>query len=199
MSKQIEFFFDVGSPAAYLASTQLPLIARQTGAQILYRPMLLGGVFAATKNASPVSIPAKGAYMLRDLNRFASKYGVSLNFSPHFPINTLMLMRLLSGVQSQKPERFLPLLTQILDAMWVQALNLGDQEVLANILDQGEMEVTEAMSLVQDESVKARLKEQTSEAVARGVFGAPTFFVGSEMFWGQDRLDFVRAAVETSS
>src|SRR5690606_34706627 len=93
MSKTVEFYFDFGSPATYLAWTQLPAICAEAGARLVYRPMLLGGVFQAAGNASPISVPAKGRYMFRDLARFARRYGVPLQFNPHFPINTLALMR----------------------------------------------------------------------------------------------------------
>ena len=106
MSKTVEFFFDLGSPASYLAHTQLPDLCRDAGAELVYRPMLLGAVFQATGNASPAMIPAKGRYMLRDLARFAERYGVPMRFNPHFPINTLTLMRLLVAVQLHQPERF---------------------------------------------------------------------------------------------
>ena len=97
MSKSLEFFFDVGSPTTYLAWTQLPKIAAETGATIIWRPMLLGGVFKATGNQSPVNIPAKARYMLQDLARYARRYGVPMTFNPHFPINTLTLMRGAAG------------------------------------------------------------------------------------------------------
>ena len=93
MSKTLEFFFDLGSPATYLAYTQLPALCAKTGAQVVYQPMLLGGVFKATGNASPIMVPAKGRYMLDDLARYAKRYNVPLRFNPHFPINTLVLMR----------------------------------------------------------------------------------------------------------
>ncbi len=93
MSKQIEFFFDFGSPTTYLAWTQLPRIAAAHGASIAWRPMLLGGVFKATGNHSPIEVPAKGRYTLHDLARYAKRYGVPLAFNPAFPINTLTLMR----------------------------------------------------------------------------------------------------------
>ena len=97
MSKSLEFFFDVGSPTTYLAWTQLPKIAAEAGATIIWRPMLLGGVFKATGNQSPVNIPAKARYMLQDLARYARRYGVPMTFNPHFPINTLTLMRGAAG------------------------------------------------------------------------------------------------------
>ena len=106
MSKTVEFYFDLGSPATYLAYTQLPKICAQTDARLVYIPILLGGVFKATGNASPATVPAKGRYMFQDLDRYAKRYGVPLKFNPHFPINTLMLMRAVTGMQLHHPERF---------------------------------------------------------------------------------------------
>src|SRR5882757_9378298 len=106
MMKQVEFFFDVGSPTTYLAWTQLPTLCAQAGAALVYRPTLLGGVFQATGNASPASVPAKGRYMDVDMARFARRYGVPLAMNPHFPINTLTLMRGATGAQLRAPDRF---------------------------------------------------------------------------------------------
>src|SRR6218665_1581148 len=106
MSKSVEFFFDFGSPTTYLAWTQLPRICAEAGAELIYRPMLLGGVFQATGNASPIEVPAKGKHVMLDLQRFAKRYGVPMAFNPHFPINTLGLMRGAVAVQLRQPERF---------------------------------------------------------------------------------------------
>ena len=193
MSKQVEFFFDFGSPTSYLAWTQLPRIAAAAGAQIVWRPMLLGGVFKATGNQSPVTIPAKGRYMLQDLKRFARRYGVPLAFNPHFPINTLTLMRGAAGYLDT--ERFQPYVQAIFEALWVQQKNLGQPEVLGEVLGAGGFDPAEFERLVNDEAVKQRLKASTEEAIERGVFGAPTFFVGNQLYFGQDRLDFVAEAL----
>lgn len=193
MSKTVEFFFDFGSPTSYLAWTQLPHIAAAAGAQIVWRPMLLGGVFKASGNQSPVSIPAKGRYMLQDLARFARRYEVPLAFNPHFPINTLQLMR--GAVAYLDSEQFLPYAKAVFEALWVQQQNLGNPEVVAAVLSAAGLDAAEFERLVGDEAVKQRLKDNTEEAIRRGVFGAPTFFVGSEMFFGQDRLDFVAEAL----
>lgn len=192
MSKTVEFYFDVGSPASYLAWTQLPALCSQQGAELVYKPMLLGGVFQATGNASPGTVLPKGRYMDIDLGRFAKRYGVTLVMNPHFPINTLMLMRLLIGVQIRQPQRFDALLTVVFNAMWVNARNMNDPAVAAQALGDAGFSVDEVGALVGDPGIKAALKAQTEEAVERGVFGAPTMFVGKDMFFGQDRLDFVR-------
>jgi 2-hydroxychromene-2-carboxylate isomerase len=193
--RQVEYFFDVGSPTSYLASTQLPKIAAETGAAIVWRPMLLGGVFKATGNRSPVEVPAKGRWMNGDIRRWADRYGVPFRFNPHFPINTLTLMRGAAGLQLRRPRDLERYLAVVQHAMWVEPLDVGDPAVLASTLAEAGFDADAFAALVADPEVKARLIATTDEAVARGVFGAPTFFVGEAMFFGQDRLDFVREAL----
>lgn len=195
MSKTVEFFFDLGSPAAYLAYTQLPALCHGAGAELLYRPMLLGGVFQATGNASPVMIPAKGRYMERDLQRFAQRYGVPLRFSPDFPINTLTPMRLLVAVQLYQPARFEVALQALYQALWVEEVNIAKPAEVTEVLTRAGFDAAALQAQIGEPAVKEALKATTEQAVARGVFGAPTCFVGDEMFFGQDRLDFVREAL----
>jgi 2-hydroxychromene-2-carboxylate isomerase len=195
MARSVEYFFDFGSPTSYLAWTQLPKIAAETGAEIVWRPMLLGGVFKATGNASPVTVPAKGRWMNGDILRWAKRYGVPFRFNPHFPINTLTLMRGAAGLQMRQPDDLMRYLEVVHRAMWESPVNLGDPAVLADTLAAAAFDAEAFMALVTDPEVKARLVANTEEAVARGAFGAPTFFVGDAMFFGQDRLDFVREAL----
>jgi 2-hydroxychromene-2-carboxylate isomerase len=195
VSKSVEFFFDVGSPTSYLAWTQLPAICQKAGAELIYRPMLLGAVFKATGNASPAAVPAKSRYMDADMARYARRYGVPLASNPHFPIITLALMRGATGVEMLMPERFDDFLRGVFKAMWVDALNLNDPGITATALKESGFDPAQIMDLVNNAEVKDRLRATTDEAVKRGVFGAPTMFVGSEMFFGQDRLEFVREAL----
>lgn len=195
MSKTVEFYFDLGSPATYLAYTQLPKICAQTDSQLIYIPILLGGVFKATGNASPATIPAKGLYMFQDLDRYAKRYGVPLKFNPNFPINTLMLMRAVTGVQLRHPERFQAFIDCLFQAIWVEGRNLDDLATVATVLTQNGFDPTEVLALTADEDVKATLKNNTEKAVQRGVFGAPSMFVDNQLFFGQDRLDFVLEAL----
>jgi 2-hydroxychromene-2-carboxylate isomerase len=193
-NRQIEFFFDFGSPASYLAYTQLPALAAGCGAGIDWRPMLLGGVFKETGNSSPVAIPAKRRWMVGDLKRWAAHYGVPFEINPHFPINTLLLMRGAVGYQARQPEDFPRYVDLVFRSLWVEGRKLDDPAVLAQTLAEGKLDAARFMSMASDPEVKEALVNNTAEAVRRGVFGAPTFFVGTEMFFGQDRLAFVRQA-----
>ena len=195
MQKTVEFFFDFGSPTTYLAHTQLAQLATDTGAKVVYRPLLLGGVFKATGNASPATVAAKSRWMGQDMARFAQRYGVPFKHNPYFPINTLILMRGAVGLQLRDPQALMRYVDAVFNAMWVQARNMGEPEVLAEVLRAAGFDAAPFLALVGDPEVKAALVATTEEAVARGAFGAPTFFVGDAMFFGQDRLDFVREAL----
>jgi 2-hydroxychromene-2-carboxylate isomerase len=157
--------------------------------------MLLGGVFKATGNASPVTIPAKGKWLLEDLARAARKDGVPLGYPPGFPINTLSLMRAATGLQLRQPERFAPYVDAMYDALFGQPKDMRDEKIVAATLAAAGFAPAEILALAADPEVKQALIRNTEEAVARGVFGAPTFFVGSDMFWGQDRMDAVAEAL----
>ncbi len=195
MAKTLEFWFDLGSPAAYLAWKRLPKFVAQTGASVVYKPMLLGGVFKAQGNASPVTIPAKGKWLLGDLARFARRDGVPLAYPPGFPVNTLPLMRITIGLLLRNPSRFAACVDALFDALFGKALDLRDEQALAATLAEAGFDPAELLALGSDPEIKQALIKNTEEAVARGVFGAPTFFVGDEMFWGQDRMEFVAEAL----
>ncbi|HRY02464.1 MAG TPA: 2-hydroxychromene-2-carboxylate isomerase [Beijerinckiaceae bacterium] len=191
--KRAEFFFDFGSPASYLAYTQMDGIAQRTGAEIVWRPMLLGGVFKATGNASPAIVPAKGKWMNADLPRFAERYGVAYNRNPFFPVNTLLMMRGAAAYEGT-PE-FRPYVDAMFKAMWVDQKNMNDMPTAAGVLKAAGFDPQAFMATAESQDAKDRLKATTEEAVARGVFGAPTTFVGDHMYFGQDRLDFVEQAL----
>ena len=196
MAKTVEFWFDVGSPAAYIAWHRLPRIVQRTGAAIDYRPMLLGGVFQATGNQSPMMVAAKGRWMQRDMERFAARDGTPFRHNPHFPINTLMLMRGAAGLQMREPSRMQPYVDAVYRAIWADGRNMNDPQVVGEVLTAAGFDSGTLLALTADPEVKERLKALTAEAVERGVFGAPAFFVDGEMYWGQDRLDFVEDALK---
>ncbi len=191
--QRLEFFFDFGSPATYLAYTQMPVLSQRTGTEVVYRPMLLGGVFKATGNQSPAFIKAKSKWMDGDLRAFARRYGVPYERNPWFPVNTMMLMR--GAVAMQRQNRLPAYADAVFHAMWVEPQNMNDLEVVGGVLAKAGFEPKQMLGLIEDQSVKDELRANTEEAVSRGAFGAPTFFVGERMFFGQDRLDFVEEAL----
>jgi len=193
MGKTLEFLFDFGSPTTYMAHKRLPEVVARTGVTVDYVPILLGGVFKATGNASPAMIPAKGVWMMSDLANFARRHGIAYARNPHFPINTLHLMRGAAGLKDDP--RFMAYVDAVFDAMWREPRNLGDPTEMVPVLERAGVGVDEFQALVERDDVKERLKTATERAVARGVFGAPTFFIGDQMFFGQDRLDFVEEAL----
>ena len=195
MSKQVEFYFDFGSPYTYLAFHELPKIAKKHQAEIVWRPMLLGGVFQATGNHSPAEVPLKGKHLDVDLQRWAKQFGVGYTANPHFPINTLALMRGAVGLQMRDEAQFQRYLSAVFSAMFEKPRNMNPPEEIAAVLQQAELDPVAFLAMIGDQAVKDKLKAVTAEAVERGVFGAPTFFVGAEMFWGQDRLHFVEQAL----
>jgi len=192
---RIEFFFDYGSPYSYLADAQLPALAERAGAEIGYRPMLLGGVFKATGNASPFVEPvvSKRRYFSLELSRWVDHLAVPFSHNPHFPINTLRLMRTAhAAIGMDVFERFH---AAIYRAFWTGGAELGRPEVIAEVLSKSGLEGPEIVAAGEGDAAKHALRATTDEAVERGVFGAPTFFVGDAMYFGNDRLDFVERAL----
>jgi 2-hydroxychromene-2-carboxylate isomerase len=192
MPKTIEFLFDVGSPTTYLAHKRLPGVAARTGAQVDYVPVLLGGIFKATGNASPVMVPAKGQWMFTDMGRFADRHDIMLRPNPNFPINTLTMQRMMTGMKGEPG--FARLADTLFNALWETPRNLGDAVELAAVLTAAGFDAEALLALAQTPEAKGKLVTATEDAVARGAFGAPTFFVDGAMYFGQDRLDWVEAA-----
>jgi 2-hydroxychromene-2-carboxylate isomerase len=193
MTSRPQFFFDFGSPATYLAWKRLPALEARTGVTFERVPMLLGGVFKATGNASPVTVPAKGAWMGRDLARWAERHGTPFRFNPHFPINTLRLMR--GAVAAEARGEFAVYADAVFDAIWQEARNMGDPAEVAGVLTAAGLDAAAYAAAADDDAVKAKLVANTEAAVAAGVFGAPSFLVAGELHFGQDRMDWVEAAL----
>ena len=196
MAKAVDFIFDFGSPNAYLAWKVLPGIAERTGAKINLIPCLLGGIFKATGNQSPViafgAIKGKLAYEMLETRRFVEAHGLTaFQMNPHFPVNTLLIMRGLIAAQRQGVAE--PYVAAVASAMWEQGLKMDDPDVVADVLTKAGLDARAILEATQDPDVKAELVANTEAAVERGVFGIPTFFVGDEMFFGKDRLTQVEA------
>ncbi len=194
MTRTLEFYYDYGSPYSYLADTQVEAIARRAGAALVRKPMLLGGVFKATGNASPMTVELKSKWSAFDMPMWANHYGVTFQRNPFFPVNTLALMR--GAAAAQIDGLFERYHSAIYTAMWVDGRNLNDIAEVASVLTAAGLDASKFGSRIQDQDVKDRLKATTDEAVARGVFGAPTSFVGDMMFFGNDRLPFVEMALK---
>lgn len=195
MSKPaIDFIFDFGSPNAYLAWKVLPGVAARTGAELNIIPALLGGIFKATNNRSPVEafgeVKGKLAYEALETRRFVARHGLTAyRPNPHFPVNTLLIMRGLIAARRQGVgDRYLE---AVVAAMWEAGEKMDDPAVVARVLTATGLPAEQILAATQDPEVKAELIANTEAAVARGVFGIPTFFVGGEMFFGKDRLDQV--------
>ncbi len=198
MEKQVEFLFDFGSPTAYLAFTQLVQWQSNKEISINWTPILLGGVFKASGNNSPALVPLKSAWMEKDLKKWALRYDVPFNLNPHFPINTIELMRGAIGMQIHDNDHFLKYMQVIFDAMWVDRKNLSDQTTVISILETNDLKPADILNYMSESQVKEKLKRNSDNAVSRGAFGAPTFFYNDEMFFGQDRLEFLAESINNS-
>jgi 2-hydroxychromene-2-carboxylate isomerase len=190
MSRTVEFIFDFASPNAYLAYRALPPILQRTGASMALTPCLLGGIFKATGNQAPMltfaNVKGKIEYDMLEMQRFVARYEVTkFRMNPHFPINSLLLMRGMIAAGADAQQRYVE---SVLAAMWEDGEAMGDPAVVARVLRAAGLEAEGILAAAQTDGVKKALAANTEAAVARGVFGIPTFFVGAEMFFGKDRL-----------
>ncbi len=198
MTRTIDFIFDFGSPNGYLSWKVLPQIAARTGAKINLIPCLLGGIFKITGNQAPNlafgNIKGKLAYESLETRRFVEKHGLTkFAFNPHFPVNTLLIMRGLIAAQRQGVGE--AYLEAVLKAMWEDGQKMDDPEVAAAVLTAAGLDAKAILEATQDPQVKAELVANTDAAAARGTFGIPTFFVGDEIFFGKERLGQVEEEV----
>jgi 2-hydroxychromene-2-carboxylate isomerase len=202
MSATIEFIFDFASPNSYLAHRALPSILDRTGARLVINPCLLGGIFKATGNVAPgvafAGVKGKLEYEMLEFRRFIAKHGIGrFRFNPNFPVNTLMLMRGYIAAREAGVEA--AYLEMGLESLWEEGLKLDDREVLARRIDSAGLDSASLLAAAQTDRVKLKLADNTAAAVARGVFGVPTFFVGDEMFFGKERLGQVEEAVQAAA
>ena len=191
MPRTIDFYFDFGSPNAYLCLRVLPTVEARIGKVFVLKPVLLGGVFKATNNRSPfeafAAIPAKMAYDRMEMERFVKRHGLSkFRPNPFFPINTLTMMR--GAYAARKLGLFDRYIEAVVSGMWEKQLNMGEMEVFAKVLGEAGLPATDLYRESQQADVKQALMTATQELIDRGGFGIPTFFVGDAMFFGKDRL-----------
>ena len=194
---RLEFFFDYGSPFAYLGSTQLSRLIQESEAEIVYRPILLGGLFKLI-GAPMVPIDTfsepKRSHAAKDMIRWAKHWNVPFSFPSRFPMRTVDAMRLTEVVLEQEPGRVERLMHAIFKAYWVEDRDISDETVLKSCLRQVEIN-EDCYELIREPRIKQALIDDTQNAAERGVFGVPSFVVGSHLFWGQDRLLFVERAL----
>jgi 2-hydroxychromene-2-carboxylate isomerase len=188
---RVDFFFDLSSPYSYLAASQMKGLAARTGATVAWRPMVLGAVFKSVGNEMPARVPLKARWMAQDLSRWAEHYGVPFVMSSHFPANTIKAMRLILVDEPRGAEVALAGFS----AMWAEDRDITDEAELRRIAERGGLDPTAALRAIEQPAIKDQLRANTDEAVARGAFGAPTFLVGEQLFWGNDRLLFVERAL----
>jgi 2-hydroxychromene-2-carboxylate isomerase len=198
MPAKVEFHFDFGSPNAYFTHKVIPGIERRTGAKFEYVPILLGGVFKLTNNQPPMvqfkGIKNKGEYQRLEIKRFIKKHGLArFQMNPHFPVNTVQIMR--GAVASQATGTFQRYLDVVFAAMWEEGKKMDDPEVISATLAAAGLDGAETLRRIQEQGVKDQLIKNTEASVARGTFGAPTFFVGNEIFFGKDSLGAVEEEI----
>jgi 2-hydroxychromene-2-carboxylate isomerase len=201
LTRTLELIFDFASPNAYLVMKILPPILERTGATLRIMPALLGGIFKATGNSAPMvqyaGVPAKLAYERLEMERFIAAHQLTaFRFNPHFPVNSLLLMR--AAMVADAESRLNVYVDAVLRAMWELGLKMDDPEVVAQFLSDNGFDGPAMVTRAGEQAAKDALAEATSAAVARGVFGIPTFFVGDEMFFGKERLGQVEAVLSAS-
>jgi 2-hydroxychromene-2-carboxylate isomerase len=200
MAKTFEFLFDFGGPNSYLAYKMLPDLCARTGAQVVYVPILLGGLFKLTNNQAPMmryaETPAKQKYEMLEFQRFIKAHAIPFKMNPRFPLNTLYVMR--GAIAAQRLGCFAPYLDAVMTAMWHDGADMGDLDVVRDVLDKAGLDSDALLALADDPEVKAELISNTEAAAKRGAFGVPTFFVDEDMFWGKERLGQVEAALTKS-
>lgn len=201
MTMNVEFHFDFGSPNAYLSHLVIPAIEKRTGVKFEYVPILLGGIFKATNNVSPAvslkGIKNKPEYLALETQRFLSAHGITrYERNPHFPVNTLQLMR--GAIYAQHTDYFENYVDEMYRHMWAEPKKMDEADVIEAALAESGLPVSEIMAGFQDPAVKQQLIANTETSVARGVFGSPSFFVGDALYFGKDRLRDVEEAIMAS-
>lgn len=195
MSKNVDFYYDFVSSASYVAYKRLPKMLHDAGGRISWKPMLLGGVFKAVGNSGPAGIAAKGKWMFDDLTRICARHGLPFSVNAKFPLNTVTALRgaIAAGrINDDVRDKYMDIM---FDGAWANDDDISDPDVIMELMDNAGLPAQEIANMAQDQAVKDELRANTEEAVERGVFGAPTFFVKDEMHWGQDRIDDVIEAL----
>ena len=199
-AREIELFFDIGSAYSYLAFTQTDAIEKRTGWTVRARPFLLGGVFKATGNEMPARVVAKARHMVADMTRWASEYHIGFMIPPNFPVMTITTQRALVACDRLFGQAALRKLARgLFDAYWTEGKDVADKSVIAAIATKLDLDAAAIVTAIDAQETKDRLRTDTEEAVTRGAFGAPSFFVGDEMFFGNDRIGHLERLVSSLS
>ncbi len=195
----VDLFYDIGSSYSYLAATQIDALGARTGATIRWRPFLLGGVFKATGNDMPARVPHKARWLLSDTTRWAKHYDVPFNMPSRFPMVTITTMRALVAADrhlGHDAQRKLAL--ALFGAFWAEDRDVADKTVIAEVATKAGLDAEAIVRGIDEQETKDALRASTEEAVARGAFGAPAMFLGEDLFWGNDRLDQLEAAIKSA-
>jgi 2-hydroxychromene-2-carboxylate isomerase len=191
MSQTIEFYWDAASTYSYLAATQIERFAAEHGATVVWKPFLLGKAFEATGNKMPASVPAKAKYLFKDVGLWAKHYRVPFAMPRVFPLHSVLALRVcIAAARATGTQQFT---LALLKAYWAEGQDVSQPETVAALLTAHGLDAPKIMEAATSPEVKDALKANTEEAVARGVFGAPTFFINGQMFWGNDRLPLMAA------
>lgn len=191
MSHTIDFFWDPASTYSYLAATQIERFAREHGATVAWKPFLLGKAFEATGNKMPAAIPAKGKYLFKDATMWAKLYQEPFVFPKVFPLNSVLASR--ACIAAAHAGQGVPFTLALLKAYWAEGQDLSQPEAVAAVARAQGLDAEALLAAAGSPPVKDELRANTEDAIARGVFGAPTFFIGKQMFWGNDRLPLMSA------
>ena len=194
MSTPIEFFFDPASTYSYLAATQIEAFAKEHGTTVKWKPFLLGKAFEATGNKMPALIPAKGKYLFKDATLWAKLYKVPFAFPKNFPLNSVLASRAI--IAADQAGQGVPFALAALTSYWAEGGDLTQPDAIAAIASKLGLDGAAIVAATADAAVKDVLRANTEDAIARGVFGAPTFFIGKQMFWGNDRLPLMSAFIK---
>ena len=195
MGNTLVFYFDFVSPYSYLAHTQLPELLSETGASLEYVPVFLGGLHQAQEITSPPFIPSKAKWIVRDCHMWADHYGLSLNWPKQFPFNTISLLRVCAYLQKTEPERVSNFINKTFCAIWEQGLDCSDQEQVSSHLQLLGLNVEEILTAIKDPEIKQVLTDNGVLSVKKEMFGLPVFEVKDSLYFGQDRLHFVKRAL----
>lgn len=191
MPKPIDFYFDFSSPYGYFGATRISALAAKHGRTVAWHPMLLGAVFKVTGTGPLPSVPLKGAYSLRDMERLSRLWQIPFRMPGKFPIPSQAPARIVLWLEAQRPDKQEAAILALYHAYFVEDRDISSPEVAAEVVSSLSLDRDELLAATQDPQIKERLKIEVEAAIAKGVFGSPFVFVDDEPFWGTDRFDHV--------